>query len=289
MVTTTMVTAVLLAMEMRQVPPVVTQGTLCMETLPMVPPERSPSMMSFPDRARLHGPGAIRIEAGTGAAGTGPASLFLAPPQRASGSIGVALYFLTDRERVPGHIAIDFGIYLDGKGAAFVREFAVGELRVADYVPGDIFEIAIADGAVRYLKNGDTVHVSTTVPRFPLEPTGCSDGTSVFHTSNEWAPAGAYNNPPIAVGRASRRRFVGQPIRFDASRSTDANGKIRRYRWDFGDGKRAEGVTVEHVYADAGQYAVKLRVVDDWLEPAETSFDMMVEWPPDPPTGPGKP
>lgn len=50
---------------------------------------------------------------------------------------------------------------------------------------------------------------------------------------------------------------------FDASASSDPDRGGLTYRWDFGDGRTAEGVRVEHTYADGGRYRVRLKVQDD--------------------------
>ncbi|MEM8898696.1 MAG: PKD domain-containing protein [Bacteroidota bacterium] len=50
---------------------------------------------------------------------------------------------------------------------------------------------------------------------------------------------------------------------FDASASSDADGTIASYSWDFGDGTTATGMMVEHTYTAAGPVDVKLIVVDD--------------------------
>jgi PKD repeat protein len=50
---------------------------------------------------------------------------------------------------------------------------------------------------------------------------------------------------------------------FDASGSSDSDGSIVSYSWDFGDGNSATGMTTTHNYAVAGSYAVALTVTDD--------------------------
>lgn len=50
------------------------------------------------------------------------------------------------------------------------------------------------------------------------------------------------------------------PIDFDASRSFDPNGTIKRYDWDFGDGKFAIGEKPNHVYEHPGDYRVFLKI-----------------------------
>lgn len=49
---------------------------------------------------------------------------------------------------------------------------------------------------------------------------------------------------------------------FDASGSSDSDGSISSYRWDFGDGTTGSGVTASHSYASAGTYRATLTVTD---------------------------
>jgi PKD repeat protein len=77
---------------------------------------------------------------------------------------------------------------------------------------------------------------------------------------------------PVVVNQAPRANAGGPyagrpnvPMAFDGSRSSDPDGRIVAYSWDFGDGTQAAsgqpGAT--HSYARAGFYTVTLRVVDD--------------------------
>ena len=51
---------------------------------------------------------------------------------------------------------------------------------------------------------------------------------------------------------------------FDAAASTDDDGTVAGYAWDFGDDSAAgSGRTAEHTYASAGTYSVRLTVTDD--------------------------
>lgn len=56
---------------------------------------------------------------------------------------------------------------------------------------------------------------------------------------------------------------AGAPVAFDASGSSDADGQIVSYEWDFGDGSAGSGAGAEHAYAAAGAYVVRLCVTDD--------------------------
>ncbi len=51
-------------------------------------------------------------------------------------------------------------------------------------------------------------------------------------------------------------------VEFDGSRSYDPDGDSLSYAWDFGDGKKGEGIKVGHVYKRGGIYTARL-IVDD--------------------------
>ena len=50
---------------------------------------------------------------------------------------------------------------------------------------------------------------------------------------------------------------------FDASASSDVDGQIASYAWDFGDGTTASGIGPVHSYAASGTYPVTVTVTDD--------------------------
>ena len=55
----------------------------------------------------------------------------------------------------------------------------------------------------------------------------------------------------------------GDTVNFDASGSSDPDGSITEYRWDFGDGTTGTGVTASHEFGGIGKYPVTLTVADD--------------------------
>ncbi|MGD8346494.1 MAG: PKD domain-containing protein [Lysobacterales bacterium] len=57
----------------------------------------------------------------------------------------------------------------------------------------------------------------------------------------------------------------------DAGASTDSDGEIVEWNWDLGDGSTASGETVQHSYAEDGDYTVVLSVIDD--EQASDQFN----------------
>jgi alpha-galactosidase len=72
------------------------------------------------------------------------------------------------------------------------------------------------------------------------------------------------NNPPSAAfSIILETTSPGVSMRFDASTSTDWDGTIVAYRWDFGDGQTAAGMTLVHEYPAYGTYTVRLVVTDN--------------------------
>ncbi len=70
------------------------------------------------------------------------------------------------------------------------------------------------------------------------------------------------NAPPVA--RASAPPIVtSSEVRFDASGSSDPDGSIVAWEWDFGDGGQGTGVSPLHAYARSGLWRVRLKVRDD--------------------------
>ncbi|NDY95170.1 PKD domain-containing protein [Wenzhouxiangella limi] len=66
---------------------------------------------------------------------------------------------------------------------------------------------------------------------------------------------------------------------FDGSASSDSDGTIASYAWDFGDGSSATGQTASHSYAAGGTYTVTLTVTDDDGATDTASQEVTVEEP----------
>jgi len=72
------------------------------------------------------------------------------------------------------------------------------------------------------------------------------------------------NAPPDAVFTTTAT--IGAPpleVSFDATGSSDADGHIVSYAWDFRDGTTGTGPVVTHTYTQTGGYIPRLMVVDD--------------------------
>jgi PKD repeat protein len=72
------------------------------------------------------------------------------------------------------------------------------------------------------------------------------------------------NDPPIAQINGSNIVCPGGTATFNGKGSTDSDGTIVEYKWDFGDGSSSKtGKNVNHVYDEPGTYKVTLTVKDD--------------------------
>jgi hypothetical protein len=70
--------------------------------------------------------------------------------------------------------------------------------------------------------------------------------------------------------------IVPLTVDFDASGSSDPDGSIVSWVWDFGDGGTASGVNASHVYTAIGTYTATLTVVDDRNGSGATSRTIVV-------------
>ena len=75
------------------------------------------------------------------------------------------------------------------------------------------------------------------------------------------APVGP--QPPVAVSGGPYSGVVGTAVLFNGAGSSDPDGTIVTYSWDFGDGTTGVGVAPSHVYTVAGLYTARLTVTDN--------------------------
>jgi PKD repeat protein len=72
--------------------------------------------------------------------------------------------------------------------------------------------------------------------------------------------AAGTNQPPTASFTYS---IDNGTVTFDANTSSDPDGSITRYKWDFGDGTTSEGVTTAHAAPETNSIKVTLSVIDN--------------------------
>jgi glucose/arabinose dehydrogenase len=139
-----------------------------------------------------------------------------------------------------------------------------GAYLFGDYVCDRIFALRAAAGGPTpelLLEGRTTTHMAF----------GLLGGTQALYYADFGAGAirrlryaGAANRTPVAA--LTRGPLGADPLTaaLDASGSTDAEGAIAAYLWNFGDGKTATTTapTVSHTYAQGGTYTVTLRVRD---------------------------
>lgn len=101
-------------------------------------------------------------------------------------------------------------------------------------------------------------HDATPGPRSVTvtTPSGTVRNADVFRISDNAMPVAHFTVTPSQAGKNS-------PFSFDASDSTDSDGDIQSYDWNFGDGHTATGQTSTHSYDSAGDFEVSLTVTDD--------------------------
>jgi PKD repeat protein len=107
-------------------------------------------------------------------------------------------------------------------------------------------------------------HIYTTAGTYPVRLTVTDDVGSTDEDDTQ-AEIAAGNEPPTADPNGPYSGVVNVAVNFDGSASSDADGSIVRYDWDFGDGNTAPngGLTPSNTYVRDGVYQVALTVTDD--------------------------
>lgn len=99
--------------------------------------------------------------------------------------------------------------------------------------------------------------------------TGCGGGGSGSSATPAPAPSPPPPPPPVNslpvanITASAVDGFTPFNVTFDGAGSTDDDGTITQYNWDFGDGTNASGVSVSHTFDQPGLYSVTLSVIDD--------------------------
>ena len=91
---------------------------------------------------------------------------------------------------------------------------------------------------------------------YALDFDGSLKGVTITDTSGT-------NTPPNAVISHTTVSETPFQVNFDAGGSSDPDGSISEYRWDFGDGSTETGAAVSHQFVTEGPFPVTLTVVDN--------------------------
>jgi arylsulfatase A-like enzyme len=116
------------------------------------------------------------------------------------------------------------------------------------------------DGTTAPAGGATISHTYTTPGTYTVTAT-VTDDRGVASPISQPVTTGVPNVPPTA---AFTPTVNGAQIDFDASASSDSDGSIVDYSWDFGDGTTGYGVTASHTYSTYGDYLVRLTVTDDY-------------------------
>lgn len=112
---------------------------------------------------------------------------------------------------------------------------------------------------------------------------GVDDGSGVGNSRAEDSLRVIINDPPLPDANADKRIAANQTVLFDGGGSTDPDGEIIAYRWEFGDNASASGAQVKHAYAEPGVYTARLTVTDDSGTASAVQYDeaqVIVNFPP---------
>jgi PKD repeat protein len=92
-----------------------------------------------------------------------------------------------------------------------------------------------------------------------------TDNDQLTGTANVSVTVGnAVNQPPTAVASASvTSGFAPLVVRFSSAGSSDPDGVIASYYWDFGDGTTSNASAPEKTYSTPGTYAARLTITDN--------------------------
>ncbi|MBT8172232.1 PKD domain-containing protein [Candidatus Bathyarchaeota archaeon] len=69
--------------------------------------------------------------------------------------------------------------------------------------------------------------------------------------------------PSAIIDIDNREPIIGESITFDGSDSTDIDGDIIKWIWNFGDEGTSDQKITTHIYLTAKEYLITLTVVDD--------------------------
>ncbi|MEO0938492.1 MAG: PKD domain-containing protein [Pseudomonadota bacterium] len=146
----------------------------------------------------------------------------------------------TNREVCSGEsILFDASASVDPDGGLLLYEWDFGDGTMSDLVnPTKIYETPGAYPVTLRVQNGSGTEWGSDIARI----------------------AALVREGPIADAGPDMTVCTNQPVRFDGSGSTDADGAVNAFSWTFGDGGIASGERPEYRFKTPGNYAVTLTI-----------------------------
>jgi PKD repeat protein len=118
----------------------------------------------------------------------------------------------------------------------------------------------MGDGTV--LEGGRIRHRYKKPGKYPVQLT-VVDNSGTYSSVQRTTTDIVINQQPEARIQAPQVVAPGETLTLDGSASSDADGQIAEYDWDFGDGQTAAGPKQTHQFDQPGRYQVQLKVQDD--------------------------
>ncbi len=142
---------------------------------------------------------------------------------------------------------------------------------------GDLLDYFWEFGDGEKAQGSRVVHRYASQTRYDAQLIVTDNSGQVGNSAFERFPV-VVNKPPQAMAGADVVAALGDIVQFNGSASSDQDGTLQRYVWDFGNNKSAEGATTTHLYASPGTYRVTLRVEDNSDSPCNFSIDDLRVW-----------
>lgn len=106
---------------------------------------------------------------------------------------------------------------------------------------------------------------------------GFENGAFLIRAVGTITNGGGGNQNPVAVATVSKTQAeVNETISFDASQSSDSDGNITQYLWNFGDGTTSNQQSATHSYTQANTYNYSLTVTDNQGATGQTSGQIVI-------------
>ena len=86
-----------------------------------------------------------------------------------------------------------------------------------------------------------------------------------------------FSNPIASFTCSPQNGIAPLQVMFDASASSDADGKIITFKWVFGDGTTDNGREVSHTYNEGGKFTATLTVTDNdgWTDSSSKTIEVI--------------